>query len=287
MLVTPEIGCHELGDPVVLTFVNLDDVENRVQTNFQLVSGVGTVTEIESDTISFTSNDTTNATILASATDNPGISASTTVSFGCQDFSVKVIEGSPEADPWTMSYNLGESDGITFSVPGKVSDDGETIRFEFTATTHRNSVAFQVMQFAYQRDVENYNLALNSFQNGNGENPGMPPNEPKTGDIGLYFYDTFEEYNARADQSPFNNSEYIYNVPNFNFTISFKYRRELGAINIPGIFETSNLTFIEPPTVTINGGPAGTYRLDPLVSVSEAILNGNITYEIFFVPSDE
>lgn len=282
--VSPMKECYEPGDVVSLEMENIEDPADDFQANFQLAAGIGILTPTSATTATFTVNTSTNATIAATVVDSPNIFESVVLPFGCGPFEVSIFETTDPVHPWLMSLTIGDTDGIIFQIPGFVTDEGDKITFEFTAQTHRDSYIFQEALNNYPDSLETYEIALENFQNGNGENPGRAPDPPEFGDVGLVFFDTTQEYEDHADLSPYNDSEFIYNDPTFNFTISFDYTRVPGEFNIPGIFETNTLMFSGEPVVTTNG-VTGNYALDPIVPVLENNTAGQIGYTISFVPA--
>jgi hypothetical protein len=275
--VSPQKDCYQPGDLVTLELINVADPTDDFQADFQLVTGIGTLTTTSATTATFTVDTATNATIAARVMGSPTIFESRVLSFGCGEFEVTINQSGDPDHPWVMSLTIGDSDGILFQNPGFVTDDGERLTFEFTAQTHRDSFIFQEALDVYPDRVRTYEDALESFQNGGGEDPGRPPEIPAFGDVGLVFCDTTTEYENHADMSPYNNSEFVYNDRSFNFTIALDYTREPGDFNIPGIFETNTLLFSGEPEVTTNG-VTGNYSLDPIVPVLENNTAGQISY---------
>lgn len=281
--VSPKKDCYEPGDVVALEMENVLDPSDDFQANFQLVSGIGSLLTTSPTTATFTVDTATNATIAATVADSPSIFESVILPFGCGEFEVTISASNDPVHPWLFSLNIGDEDGILVQIPGFVTDDGERITFEFTALTHRNSFIFQEAINAYPDKLDTYKTALDKFNAGGGDHPGIPPTPPEFGDVGIIYFDTTEEYENHADMNPYNDSEFIYNDSGFNFTIAFDYTKEPGEFNIPGVFETNTLLVNGEASVTTDG-VTGNYSLDPIVPVLENKIAGQISYTISFTP---
>ena len=288
---SPQKDCYELGEVVTLKFRNLAEPSVVLDANFELAQGMGSLVQTSADTATFSSGTTTNSTILVSLVGDEAVFASVDLAVNCnQDFYVQITEGGGEVDPWIMSFTIGDpfgqGDGIRVTVPGEVSDDGERISVSFTAATHFDSKIFDQFELGYQESLTSYHEHLAEFQRGEADHPGRPPNRPKKGDVGVSHFDTAEEYLARC---PLENGDYdlscfLYQVPNFDFTISFEYERIPGPFNIPGVFESYSLILEGEPEVTMVGGPPGEFTLDPVSPASEVVTEEEFSMNLYFVP---